>query len=102
MLSAASMSHRSPPGEEDLLHLYNEVWAGFSDDPPSTTIQRPSTASTGLESLYGAYGADDDVSPTTNLGGRIPSVGSSMNCEYFFSVCRSSVECKFLMLWVWS
>lgn len=75
------MSHQSPPGEEDLLHLYNEVWAGFSDDPPSATIQRSNTASTAteLESLYGAYG-DDDASPTTNLGGRIPSVGSSMNC----------------------
>lgn len=77
------MSRHSPPLDEDLQHLYNEVWAGFADEP-TPTVQRSNTASTAteLESLYGAYGGEDDGSPITNLGGRIPSVGSGMACTY--------------------
>jgi hypothetical protein len=60
MATATHMSRQSPPDDEDLQHLYNEVWAGFLDEP-STAIARTNTNSTAgeLESLYGAYGNDD-------------------------------------------
>jgi hypothetical protein len=61
------MSRQSPPDDDDLQHLYNEVWAGFLDEPSSAVTKSDSASSAGeLESFYGAYGADED--PTKQAG----------------------------------
>lgn len=98
------MSRQSPPGEEDLQHLYNEVWAGFLEEEPGQRPQRSNTVSTAgeMESIYGAYGDDDDQS---KLSGRVPSIGASISCGclvlvysecmltvYDCSCCRGAVS----------
>jgi hypothetical protein len=72
MAAAATMSRQSPLNEDDLQHLYNEVWAGFVDEPPSANTPDTGTT-TELESLYGAYGSDDDP---TRLPTRKPTTGA--------------------------
>ncbi|KAF7971187.1 hypothetical protein HWV62_21862 [Athelia sp. TMB] len=70
------MSQQSAPGEEDLRQLYNEVWATYLEDDTAQRPQRSDTVSTSgeMESIYGAYGDDED---RTKLAGRVPSVGNN-------------------------
>lgn len=57
-MSAVAQAPNSPsPGDEDLQYLYDEVWAGFADEPPST--ERDS-----VDNIYSDYGSDYPTSPT--------------------------------------
>lgn len=42
------------PVDEDLQKLYNEVWAGFADEPPAASSERD------LENIYNVYGGEND------------------------------------------
>lgn len=42
------------PVDEDLQTLYNEVWAGFADEPPAASSERD------LENIYNVYGGEND------------------------------------------
>jgi hypothetical protein len=65
------MSPQSPPNDEDLQHLYNQVWAGFLDEPSPAVTPSDTTSTAGeLESLYGAYGSDENPAKQS---GRMPS-----------------------------
>ena len=80
MATAAAMSRQSPPDDEDLQHLYNEVWAGFLDEPSSATTRSEATSTAGeLESLYGAYGGDDDPRKQAD---RTPVASSVSSCAW--------------------
>lgn len=42
------------PVDEDLQKLYNEVWAGFADEPPAAPSEKD------LENIYNVYGGEND------------------------------------------
>lgn len=60
-MSVASRS--PPPGDEDLQHLYNEVWASFADEAGPDRAQA-SHNDQAADSLYSPYGSEH--SPTSN------------------------------------
>jgi hypothetical protein len=60
------MSSSSRPGprpispvEEDLQKLYNEVWAVFAEEPPSSERD--------IENIYSGYTEDADPTPSSSL-----------------------------------
>ena len=84
MATAAPMSRQPQPNEEDLQHLYNEVWAGFIDEP-SSAVTQTDTSVGDLDSFYGAYGSDDNPS---KLSSRRPSANP---CAWSIICCNLSV-----------
>jgi hypothetical protein len=46
------------PVDEDLQKLYNEVWAGFADEPSAASSERD------LENIYNVYGGENDYPPS--------------------------------------
>ncbi|KAF9565909.1 hypothetical protein CPC08DRAFT_143876 [Agrocybe pediades] len=77
------MSSRNPrpasPVDGDLQQLYNEVWAAFGDEKPSSSSERD------LENIYNGYADDNDtaqpsssnvhLNPPYQRTGRTPSPG---------------------------
>jgi RHO1 GDP-GTP exchange protein 1/2 len=80
MATTTRTSQQSAADDEDLQHLYNEVWAGFLDEP-SPAVTRTNTNSTAeeLESLYGSYGGDD---APTKQGSRGAFVSPATACAW--------------------
>ncbi|KDQ61935.1 hypothetical protein JAAARDRAFT_526995 [Jaapia argillacea MUCL 33604] len=67
MSTAAAQSRPTPPGEEDLQALYNQVLAGFVDESPTaersptTILSSSQQGERDLEALYSAYGGEANV-----------------------------------------
>lgn len=57
------------PEDKDLQHLYDEVWAGFSEDS--------STSEKDLEKIYSVYGDDNESNNSPTLNSPISAVSPS-------------------------
>ncbi len=61
MLSTSMTSQRSTtPVDQDLQTLYDEVWAGFAMEEPSSAV----SSERDLDHIYSVYGADSEYSPS--------------------------------------
>jgi hypothetical protein len=59
---SAAIGHRPTPSvDEDLQKLYNEVWAGFSEEPSAPS--RAPSAQDDLDNIYSVYGTEPDYQP---------------------------------------
>ncbi|KAK0188474.1 hypothetical protein F5146DRAFT_1202971 [Armillaria mellea] len=66
MLSTSMTSQRSPtPVDQDLQTLYDEVWAGFAMEEPSSAV----SSERDLDHIYSVYGADSEFSPSPTSHG---------------------------------
>lgn len=58
MSSAVRGARSASPIDQDLQNLYNEVWAGFGDEPPSGEGD--------LDNIYRVYSGESDYPISTN------------------------------------
>ncbi|KAK0214966.1 CNH domain-containing protein [Armillaria fumosa] len=66
MLSTPMASQRSStPVDQDLQTLYDEVWAGFAMEEPSSAV----SSERDLDHIYSVYGADNEYSPSPTSHG---------------------------------
>lgn len=62
---SAAIGHRPTPSvDEDLQKLYNEVWAGFSDEQSAPS--RAPSAQDDLDNIYSVYGTEPDYQPQSS------------------------------------
>lgn len=57
--SSRSGPRSTSPVEEDLQKLYNEVWAVFAEEPPSSERD--------IEIIYNGYTEDTDPTPSSSF-----------------------------------
>ena len=65
------------PVEEDLQQLYNEVWAAFSEEPPSSERD--------LENIYSGYAEETDPTPPSPVANPLLHP-IYQHREYIFSI----------------
>src|SRR6266550_5143430 len=77
-LMSAAIGHRPTPSvDEDLQKLYNEVWAGFSDEPGAPS--RAPSAQDDLDNIYSVYGTEPDHQPSSTTP---VSPASARSCAF--------------------
>lgn len=78
MQAASAAGHRpNSPVDQDLQNLYNEVWAGFSEETPTASA----AADRDIDNIYSVYGADSDYSTSPTVSNSTVSNGRS-SCTY--------------------